>query len=143
MFYLITNGVGQGDLRLSFQLNWLLFFNSRVRDRKREMENVENSQIEFTESTNKSPKLAIKSRVWRKKKTGSHTAAHGDLALKVLLKNPKEKLGKQVQEAMCSKYRCFLAILQDHILAFRSISAPGMSVELRHYLYNAFFGRSS
>lgn len=87
------------------------------------MENVESGQIEFTKSTNKSPKQAIKSRVWRNK-PWSHTAAHGALALKDLLKNPKEKLGRQVQNAMCSKYRCFLAILQEHILAFRSTSAP-------------------
>lgn len=68
MFYLITSGVRQGDLRLSFQLNWLLLFNSRVRDRKREMENVESSQKELIESTNKkSPKEAIKTEFGGKK----------------------------------------------------------------------------
>lgn len=76
------------------------------------MESVQRGQIVFTESTNKKrPQQAIKTRVW------SHTGTRGDLALKVLLNNPKEKLGRQVQEAMCRKYRCFLAILlRAHLL---------------------------
>lgn len=81
------------------------------------MENVESGQIKFTESTNKkSSEQTIKSRVWRIK-TWSHRAAQGDLALNVLLNSLQEKLEKQVQEAMCSKSWCFLAVfLCAHLL---------------------------
>lgn len=52
-----------------------------------------------------------------KEKDTEQDSSSRDLALKALLNNHKEELGKQAQEATCTKYRhCPALLLRAHFL---------------------------